>query len=39
LVAAVGQYLVGTGAIETNPDPRTYITDEYMRRAAESPSK
>src|SRR5262245_60051522 len=30
--AAVGQYLVGTGATEINPDPRTYITDEYMNR-------
>jgi hypothetical protein len=30
----VGAYFTGAGALKANPDPKTYITDEYMQLAA-----
>jgi hypothetical protein len=29
----VGEYFVQAGALRANPDPKRYITDEYMRLA------
>lgn len=30
----VGAYFTAAGALKANPDPKTYITDEYMKLAA-----
>jgi hypothetical protein len=30
----VGASFTGVGALKANPDPKTYITDEYMKLAA-----
>jgi NitT/TauT family transport system substrate-binding protein len=30
----MGAYLTAAGALNANPDPKTYITDEYMKLAA-----
>ena len=30
----VGAYFTGAGVLTANPDPKTYITDEYMKLAA-----
>jgi len=30
----VGAYFIAAGALKANPDPKTYVTDEYMKLAA-----
>ena len=30
----VGAYFTAAGALEANPDPKTYLTDEHMKLAA-----
>jgi hypothetical protein len=30
----VGAYCTAAGALKANPDPKTYLTDEYMKRVA-----
>jgi NitT/TauT family transport system substrate-binding protein len=33
----LGEYLTATGTIASPPDPKTFITDEYMKRVAADP--
>jgi NitT/TauT family transport system substrate-binding protein len=35
----IGNYFVGAGLLKQSPEPRTFITDEFLKMAAAAPSK
>jgi NitT/TauT family transport system substrate-binding protein len=33
----IGKFLTQTGTVPTNPNPKDYITDEYLKRVSTDP--